>query len=49
MELGNAEAVKEMVSAGLGVSITSAVTVASEVPVFCAAEGGRGPPSELKR
>ena len=31
MELGNAEAIKEMVSAGLGVSITFAITVASEV------------------
>ncbi len=31
MELGNAEAIKEMVAAGLGVSITSAITVAAEV------------------
>jgi DNA-binding transcriptional LysR family regulator len=31
MELGNAEAIKEMVAAGLGISITSAITVSAEV------------------
>ena len=31
MELGNAEAIKELVSAGLGLSIVSAVTVTSDV------------------
>ena len=31
MELGNAEAIKELVSAGLGISIGSAITVTAEV------------------
>ncbi len=31
MELGNAEAIKELVGAGLGVSISSAITVSAEV------------------